>query len=808
MGTLTGSILGGNWVTNVIGGICLTIDYIVYLAINLCYQLFEVVGKIEVFKTDSVAEISHKIYTIIGIVMLFVFAYNIILGIIDPDSINKGDKSVQNVVKNTVISVVLVTLFPLICEYMQTFQDHIVESKTISNLLLGSTVSDKSALSVSTTIFTAFYHPLDENKNPVTLDECATSSAKLCPRYKELADEAKDSLSGLWNLMHDSDLRYGIGDDTMEYLFPLSTIAGVVAAYLFLSFSLDLGVRAAKLGALKLVAPIPIFLRITKPKGGTFDKWFSEFTKTYLQVFERIIIISFAMLLISYVSKIKPTEWFITNGDSGATEPSVFIKLLAIVVVILGILKFAKDAPKLIEEIFSVKIPQMSLKKKINDNEYALRGASMLGAAGATAVGNVIKGIGEGKGVGGVLKTGLGGLIGGGRQGWVQSRGLNDISKLKDTIVGARATADEHRDDREASSRGLAGNWLDKQINQIKLEHPEWSDAQVEQYVEENKLREKAEWHGTVIDRTADRALNTGKEFIEYMTSGGDAILQRSYANQKKLKDRANDFIKGYINKSDYEKTKSSKDSLTSDVKQGRITARELATRLAQISGKSASITGMSVDVNGKKYRFNNPNEKFAAIKSAYGIDLDEQIEKETNEKDANGNPITKKEYKYNDLRENIQQGKVNNTQLLEILENLTGKQGTMSVDGLTLGNETYDINTEEGRNKAIKDAYQEMLDAAQIKNLKESGAKICANNASNLAKEFGELSLTIDDEKVRNELSDMIERLVDRSKNLNSDADYLAFAKDYEKINKRLDESTKETFSNLLNVKNKKDGK
>lgn len=224
----------------------------------------------------------------------------------------------------------------------------------------------------------------------------------------------------------------------------------------------------------------------------------------------------------------------------------------------------------------------------------------MLGAAGTTAVGNVIKGIGEGKGFGGVLKTGLGGLIGGGRQGWVQSRGLNDISKLKDTIVGARATADEHRDDREASSRGLAGNWLDKQIKQIKLEHPEWSNAQVEQYVEENKLREKAEWHGTAIDRTADRALNTGKEFVEYMTSGGDAILQRSYANQKKLKDRANDFIKGYINKSDYEKTKSSKDSLTSDVKQGRITARELATRLAQISGKSASITGMSVDVNGK----------------------------------------------------------------------------------------------------------------------------------------------------------------------------------------------------------------
>lgn len=804
MGTLTGSIIG-NWVSNAFYGILLTIDYVIYLAINICYQLFEVVSKVEVFSTENVGVISRRIYTIIGIVMLFVFAYNIILAIVDPDSLSKGEKSVKNIVQNTIISIVLVTLFPLICEYMQIFQNHIIENNTIGNLIMGSTASDsgengqtKGALNVSVTIFTAFYHPIDENKEPVTLTECESSSVKLCSRYKEMADNAKNGIGGLWNFMHDEDLKDGIYDDDMEYLFPLSTIAGVVAAYLFLSFSLDLGVRAAKLGALKLIAPIPIFLKITKPKGGQFDKWFSEFTKTYLQVFERIVIINFAMLLISFVSDI---NIFASGGG-------IFINVIATVVVILGILKFAKDAPKLLEEIFSVKIPQMSIKKKLNENEYALRGASVLGAAGTTAVGNVIKGIGEGKGFGGVLKTGLGGLIGGGRQGWVQSRGLNDISKLKDTIVGARATADEHRDDREASSRGLAGNWLDKQIKQIKLEHPEWSNAQVEQYVEENKLREKAEWHGTAIDRTADRALNTGKEFVEYMTSGGDAILQRSYANQKKLKDRANDFIKGYINKSDYEKTKSSKDSLTSDVKQGRITARELATRLAQISGKSASITGMSVDVNGKKYRFNNPNEKFAAIKSAYGIDLDEQIEKETNEKDENGNPITKKEYKYNDLRENIQQGKVNNTQLLETLENLTGKQGTMSVDGLTLGNETYDINTEEGRNKAIKDAYQEMLDAAQIKNLKESGAKICANNASNLAKEFGELSLTIDDEKVRNELSDMIERLVDRSKNLNSDADYLAFAKDYEKINKRLDESTKETFSNLLNVKNKKDGK
>lgn len=613
MGTLTGGIVG-SWLINAFYGILLTIDYVIYLAINLCYQLFEVVSKVEVFTAENIGIISRRIYTIIGIVMLFVFAYNIILGIVDPDSLNKGDKSVQNIVKNTVISVVLITLFPLICEYMQTFQDHIVENNTIGNLIMGSTVSDtgengsgKGALNVSTTIFTAFYHPLNENGEAVTLTECETSSAKLCPRYKELADKSKNSIVDLHNFMQDSDLKNGIAEDNMEYLFPLSTIAGVVAAYLFLSFSLDLGVRAAKLGALKLIAPIPIFLRITKPKGGPFDKWFSEFTKTYLQVFERIIIINFAMLLISFVSDV----------NIFATDGNFLINAIATVVVILGILKFAKDAPKLIEEIFSVKIPQMSLKKKINDNEYALRGASMLGAAGATAVGNVIKGIGEGKGVGEVLKTGLGGLIGGGRQGWVQSRGLNDISKLKDTIVGARSTADEHRDEREAQNRMLENQWIaehgDEYRNTLRRLYPQMTDDQIEE-----EVKKQAKEYSTIFDRMGDNIAHTASSFVEYLTEGSNSILQRSVDNQTKIKNTVSSFLTDVANKGSYGNIKKGRDDLITDSYQGKLTSAELASRLASVSGKRVTQSGNSITVGNKTYDFANANDREKAIKAVY----------------------------------------------------------------------------------------------------------------------------------------------------------------------------------------------
>lgn len=613
MGTLTGSIIG-NWVSNTFYGILLTIDYVIYLAINICYQLFEVVSKVEVFSTENVGVISRRIYTIIGIVMLFVFAYNIILAIVDPDSLSKGEKSVKNIVQNTIISIVLVTLFPLICEYMQIFQNHIIKNNTIGNLIMGSTASDsgengqtKGALNVSVTIFTAFYHPIDENKEPVTLTECESSSVKLCSRYKEMADNAKNGIGGLWNFMHDEDLKDGIYDDDMEYLFPLSTIAGVVAAYLFLSFSLDLGVRAAKLGALKLIAPIPIFLRITKPKGGQFDKWFSEFTKTYLQVFERIVIINFAMLLISFVSDI---NIFASGGG-------LFINVIATVVVILGILKFAKDAPKLLEEIFSVKIPQMSIKKKLNENEYALRGASVLGAAGTTAVGNVIKGIGAGKSVGQVIKTGFGGLIGGGRQGWVQSRGLNDITKVKDTIVGARSTADEHRDDREAHNRQLENKWIEEHgeeyTNTLRTLHPEWSEEQIKKAV-----AEKAKEYSTVFDRMTDNIADAASTFADYLTDGSNSVLQRSVDNQTKLKNTVGSFLKNVANKGSYNNIKKGRDDLITDSYQGKLTSAELASRLASVSGKRVVQSGNSITVGDKTYDFGTANDREKTIKAVY----------------------------------------------------------------------------------------------------------------------------------------------------------------------------------------------
>lgn len=540
------------WFAGIWHGILLSIDYVIYLAIDVCYQVFEYVSRIEVFSTEHVAEITSRIYTILGIVMLFVFAYNIILSIVNPDNMNKGDRSMKSIVQNTVISIVMVTLFPLVCEYLQVFQNHIIRENTIGKLIMGD-ISDSnshSALNVATTIFTAFYHPVNENKEAVTMVECADPNSELaqgveiCAHYNELASKAGNSLGDFAKFLGDQDLKDGIYEGDMEYLFPLSTIAGVVAAYLFLSFSLDLGVRAAKLGLLKIIAPVPIFLRITKPKGGQFDKWFSDFSKTYLQVFERVVIIYFAMLLISYLSDIIKKHPTVQVSAGETYSPSVFIRIVGMVIIILGILKFAKDAPKMLEDVFMVKIPAMRIKDKLNDNEYAKRALTTAGvASGAFAksafgtlnrMNNDRKNYGFGKAAAFALPRLVSGAIRGvttginaGRRGW-QNGNVSDWRDIGNAITTGRT---QHEAD----------------VNNVKNNF-----AKVRDTVKNDQV-------GATIKNSALNALHGVKDFVNADGSSNEKLtaaknLQSSFDTlfnnfiDKHIEDAKNSALKDYRN--------------------------------------------------------------------------------------------------------------------------------------------------------------------------------------------------------------------------------------------------------------------
>lgn len=135
----------------------------------------------------------------------------------------------------------------------------------------------------------------------------------------------------------------------MKYLYIISTICGIVALLMFVSYVIDIGIRVAKMAFLQIIAPIPIMAYITKPSGGIFSKWLDNLIKTYLSLFMRLITIYFAMFLINILASSMGNN---TGGVFGDTSNvSVIIKLFGYLVLILGVLLFAKDAPKLLENL-------------------------------------------------------------------------------------------------------------------------------------------------------------------------------------------------------------------------------------------------------------------------------------------------------------------------------------------------------------------------------------------------------------------------------------------------------------------------
>ena len=372
----------------------LILDKMVYTVLTWVYQIFYMLTEVNLFNNNNaISEITERIYVVLGVVMLFVFAYNIIILLTNPDKLSK-DNSLTKIIRDTVISLVLIAFLPTLFNLVYSIQSRVLETNVIGNIILGgssigegSEESPKQSIKkagnrVATSIFTTFYHPLELNGTEevdITALDCRNGNEHaLCSRYIEAIDSANssDDFNALTPLFNDETLRDGVIDGNMKYMFIISTICGCIAVYLFASFAFDIGVRAVKLAILQLVAPVPIMLRITKPTGGIFSKWLKELKDTYLSLFVRLAIIYFAIFTIDLVWRSKDLFSIYDQYGGGV------LQTVAELVLILSILAFAKEAPKLLKNIAggSGNI-EWNIKKKLNGENYEYSRRAM-GAAG------------------------------------------------------------------------------------------------------------------------------------------------------------------------------------------------------------------------------------------------------------------------------------------------------------------------------------------------------------------------------------------------------------------------------------------
>lgn len=407
-------------IMNAIRRIFSLLDFVAYGLLQLVYRLFFSVASSDIFASDTIMKFYSRIQIILGVFMLFQLALIILKGIVNPDSFTDSKSGIGNLIMRICVALFLLTaLVPISIpspqnEYeiqlnnngllfgtLYSLQHRILENNTLGRLILGTNDESESNISVAsqsdslkkasrifaTTILKGFYRinlVPEENRtdkckkaeDPAIYNECRMCQSGIddyIDTYKK-ADASPDIIIGMVNetCTSDADLLTKFANfvaGTNRYIFTytpvLSTITAVVFIFIFISFTIDVAVRAIKLAILRLIAPIPI-ISYMDPKGSkdsAFNAWVKTLTSTYLDLFVRLAIVYFVLFLIQRI-----IQDGIVVGGTG------IIKIFSYIAIFIGMFVFAKQAPKFIRQALGLK-----------DGDFKLFGGmgAIVSAAGA-----------------------------------------------------------------------------------------------------------------------------------------------------------------------------------------------------------------------------------------------------------------------------------------------------------------------------------------------------------------------------------------------------------------------------------------
>lgn len=418
-------MLGAGFITRTLGGIFICLfDTVAYTLVSVSYRIFLAVSELDLFGGGTAGAalyemFTKKMYLVLSVVMLFIFAYELILLLINPDG--DGTKKTTGLLKDFVISIALVVVLPVVFKYMTVFQLHVVKTNTIGALVLGTAPTSSNTAetaygdSIGMVVLMAFYHPQGAGYDSFFettgefkgIDQAVTdceaggeASHDTCQSWAEALDKWNTKMqnsglvfAGLNDITYNSGLINTLGDsDGSEYMWILCTGCGILVAWFFISYAIDLGTRAVKLGVLEIISPIPVMFNAIPKMKKSFETWKGELIKTYVELFVRLAIIFFIVKLCVLVPEF--VEIIFKDPMTGV-KGDFFVKAITMVVLILGLLKFAKEAPELFKSLFDNGGGlfkglnfKPGVKGRIESNEYAMKGMSAVTGAALGTVGN------------------------------------------------------------------------------------------------------------------------------------------------------------------------------------------------------------------------------------------------------------------------------------------------------------------------------------------------------------------------------------------------------------------------------------
>ncbi len=410
--------------------IFLAIDSVAFSLLDNVYNLVVTLSTAQFLTNDTIKSLTNNIYTLISLVAFFRLALVLVNSIIDPEKLNEKGKGLSNIFFRVVGMIVILAVTPFIFEKSYELQKEIVGLKPedpnlIFQVILGDkaniasanfdekTTSGGEALQniVISSLITvdenyADFEPLKCEPNAdgktctpkggyVFNDNCDWDNCQnAVETYNEMYVNEDMSLIKLTPYIGVSDdihpvNKDGVPDSNQEkqevyvynYMLIVTTAVGIFITYIILSFAIDIAVRMFELVVLQVLSPLFIatFVDPKSSQSGPFKNWLSAVGKSYASLYIKLATLALMVLLISLINE---SHMF----DDMNKSVSGFAKL----VMVIGLLIFAKKAPKWIMDMLGIKGDGMGLwsPKKLRENMAGVGAISAAVGAGTALVGN------------------------------------------------------------------------------------------------------------------------------------------------------------------------------------------------------------------------------------------------------------------------------------------------------------------------------------------------------------------------------------------------------------------------------------
>jgi len=555
-------------------GLFAAICQLLYPLIAWLYNLFINMSKINILSEEYISPIYQRVTMLLTIVMVFYVTFQFVKYIVQPDEITDKEKGAGKIVYKMIAVVVLIAFVPKIFEGAFWVQSKIMNNDLIGKIMLGTASDDVEDFGqvFSANLFSLFYtfEPNDE-RGVDTDEECGGAECRLLVNMnlKKLRDEG--TLAYLTVGLNESKKVetsiVGKKEEMalIEFNYLMATIIGIIVALMIAMYCIEAGVRWAQLVFLQIIAPIPIIGYLSPKKDGIFQKWVQQCFTTYIDLFLRMGIIYFILIICQILTDAVANGTFLQELDGVSSWMKTFIYIA----LILGTMLFAKKAPKMLAELFPKSgaasgnfglnpgerfAPIGDVWKGIKGGANTIRnvarpfgrvagaaaGAAMAAGAGlATGIGqgfrrrNALGKDGEKKGIGhgiaGAAWGGIRGAVGGAVRGAYQGSKKGNV--FKNSVQGAK---DQIKSNRRYGNKQENGYTLADQA-QDKFRSAFGMDSRVESL--ENK-KAPITRHDDALKKVADTRSQIEKRAVEKITEGGKGGVkaQEYAAKEQRLK--------------------------------------------------------------------------------------------------------------------------------------------------------------------------------------------------------------------------------------------------------------------------------